>query len=121
MRVIMVEPAKRPVVADIDNTLESLQKSVGGYIQAVYPWTDACALVCDDDAKFKGATLNRALRDKDGDIYDIVAGTFLIVGVEKDDFVSLPEELVPKYMALFKTPEVFIRYGDTLLVKKVRL
>ena len=33
--------------------------------------------ICNEDGKLDGLPLNRALRDADGDIYDIVAGIFL--------------------------------------------
>ena len=44
MRILIVEPGKHPRVAEIENTLEKLQETVGGYIQAVYPWEDNIAL-----------------------------------------------------------------------------
>lgn len=56
--------------------LESLQHEVGGYIQAVYPFEEPVAIVCNEEAKLEGLPLNRALRDEDGDIYDIVARYF---------------------------------------------
>ena len=33
-----------------------------------------------------GLPLNRALRDDNGEIYDIVAGTFLVTGLTDDSF-----------------------------------
>lgn len=47
------------------------------------------AIVCNEEAKLEGLPLNRALRDEDGDIYDIVAGTFMVVGLTEDSFGSL--------------------------------
>ena len=43
---------------------------------------------------YKRQDLNRALRDDDGDIYDIIAGDFLVVGLGEDDFCSLSPELM---------------------------
>lgn len=37
MKVLIVEPRKRPREAEIDGSLESMQKTVGGYLQAIYP------------------------------------------------------------------------------------
>lgn len=42
MHVIIVEPGKKPREADIENKLEVLQKTVGGYIQAIYPFDEPC-------------------------------------------------------------------------------
>lgn len=44
MKILIVEPGKHPRETDIDGSLESLQKTVGGYIQAIYPWEDKVAL-----------------------------------------------------------------------------
>ena len=45
----------------------------------IYPYEDPIALVCNEEGKLEGLPLNRALRDEDGDIYDVVAGTFMVV------------------------------------------
>ena len=76
MRVVLVEPGKAARVAEIDGSLEGMQKTVGGYIQAVYPFEETVCLVCNEEGKLQGLPLNRALRDEDNRIYDIVAGTF---------------------------------------------
>ena len=116
MKVLVVEPLKKPYVKEIDSGLASLQHEVGGYIQAVYPWEEMCAIVCDEEAKLTGKELNRALRDGDGEIYDAVAGTFLIVGLSEDDFTSLTDEQIQKFSKKFAMPETFLRIGGRLLV-----
>ena len=67
--VLIVEPGKEPYVKEIDSNLKSLQHEVGGYIEAIYPYEDPVALVCNEEGKLEGLPLNRALRDEDGDIY----------------------------------------------------
>ena len=108
IKVLVVEPAKKPRVKEIPSGLESLQNEVGGYIEAVYPFDDPVALICDEEGKMKGSPLNRALRDDDGNIYDVVAGTFLVVGLGEEDFSSLTESLVTKYSEKFLVPEIFM-------------
>ena len=49
MQVVIVEPEKKPVVQNIDNTLTSVQQLVGGTIQAVYPFEEPVALICNDE------------------------------------------------------------------------
>ena len=56
MKILIVEPRKRPREAEIDGSLESMQKTVGGYLQAIYPFEDEIALVCDDESKLKSDT-----------------------------------------------------------------
>ena len=50
----------------------------------------------------EGLPLNRALRDEDGDIYDVVAGTFMVVGLTDDSFGSLTVEQMQKFADHFK-------------------
>lgn len=49
MKVLRVRPKHYPEVIDIDCSLESLQKEVEGPIQAVYPWDDEVALICNEE------------------------------------------------------------------------
>ena len=119
MKVLVGEPKKKPYAKEIESGLASLQHEVGGYIQAVYPWTEMCAIVCDEESKLKGAELNRALRDESGHIYDVVAGTFLIVGLSEDSFTSLTEEQIQKFSKKFAAPEMFLRINHTIVVMPV--
>ncbi len=116
MKILRVEPEKSPEIVDMEGTLEALQAAVGGYIEAVYPWDAPVAIVCNDDGKFNGMQPNRALYNEDGEIMDIIAGTFLIVGLTDDNFAELSDELAEKYAALLGTPEAFLRSGDRILV-----
>ena len=79
---------------EINSDLHSLQAEVGVDIGATYPYSDPVALVCNDEGKLIGLELNRGLRDENGEIYDIVAGTFLVVGLVEEDFASLSPELI---------------------------
>ena len=49
-------------------------------------------LVCNDEGKLIGLELNRGLQDEDGNLYDIMAGTFLVVGLSEESFASLPPD-----------------------------
>lgn len=115
----MVEPGKAPYVTDIGNDLRSMQQAVGGYIQAVYPYEETVVLVCNEEGKLDGLPLNRALRDKDGDIYDVVAGNFFLAGIGDDDFIDLPDELVEQFTEQFWQPEVFVNVGGRIIAYPV--
>ncbi len=116
MKVLVVEPEKEPYVKEIGSGLSSLQKEVGGYIEAVYPFEDPVAIICNEEGKLEGLPLNRALRDEGGHVYDIITGTFLIAGLSEDKFCSLDDAQVEKYSALYKSPELFMRFGSRTLV-----
>ena len=107
LTVLVGEPMKEPYVKEIAPGLHALQAEVGGDIAASYPFDDPVGLVLNDEGKFIGLDLNRSLRDEHGDIYDIVAGTFLVVGLGPENFVSLPPDMIQKYTEQFKRPELF--------------
>ena len=119
MTVLVVEPRKEPYVKEIDPGLHSLQAEVGGDIGAAYPFSDPVALVCNDEGKLIGLDLNRGLRDENGEIYDIMAGTFLVVGLGEEDFASLSPELAQKYTEHFRQPEQFISLGGQIIAVPV--
>ena len=116
MIVLAVLPGKAPERMELNGSLESMQEFVSGTIQAVYPFLDPVAIVCNDDGKLMGLEHNRALRDKAGNVYDILCGPFFICGLGEEDFTSLPEELIQKYTRLFQHPELFLRINGALMV-----
>ena len=111
MRVLKIEPGKKPEAVEIRHTLEAMQETVGGLIQAIYPFEEPVALVCNDEGKLLSLPPNRALRNVDGDIYDIICGTMFLCGAPPgyQNFCSLTEEQIKKYTVLFRCPEVFIK------------
>ena len=72
MIVLLVEPEKYPRPVEIGTDLEDLQKAVGGYIEVTYPFDENVGIVMNEEGKLEGLPLNRALRDDEGQIYDVV-------------------------------------------------
>ena len=108
MRVLVVEPERRPEVKEINDSLKEMQGIVGGLIQPIY-LDDSVALVCNDEGKLMDLPANRGLRDENGQMYDIVFGTFFLCGApaDSDHFTSLTPEQIEQYRKMFYTPEMF--------------
>lgn len=119
MKVLMVEPEKMAYEAIIGDDLKSMQSVVGGDIEAVYPYNEPVAIVCNGEGKLEHLPFNRALRDEEGKIYDVIAGKFFICGLGKENFVSLPPELMEKFKGKFQEPEVFAFINGHVYSKKV--
>ena len=117
LRVLLVEPGKRPRTVELPDTLEAMQRAVGGLIQAVYPFEEPVALVCNDEGKLMDLPLNRGLRTEDGTLYDIVCGTFFLCAAPPDSnsFVSLSEAQLARYEERFHSPEVFLRLNGQII------
>ncbi len=118
--VLVVEPEAVPYVIEIDHTLGDLQSEVSGYIQAIYPFEDQVALICNEDGKMIPLAPNRALYDESGKIYDIIAGTFIVTGIGESDFCSLTDDQIKKYSERFHAPEAFIKIGGRIHVLKLK-
>ena len=112
---LVVEPGKRPYTKKIQPGLKPLQREVGGHIEAVYPFPEPVTIVCRESGKLDDCPLNRALRDETGIIYDIIAGTFLVVGLTEENFDSLSTELLQAFTQRFQEPEAFAMVNGNLL------
>lgn len=118
MQVVVVEPEKKPEVREIGDSLESMQKIVGGLIEAVYPFDEPVALIANEEGKLLNLPLNRALRDDEGNVYDIISGTFFVCATppDSDHFAGLTDQQVKMYMKRFSMPEMFLSVGGDLFV-----
>lgn len=119
MKALKIEPGKAPERIDVANELASLQSLVGGYIEVIYPdERRPVGLICNEEGKCCGLELNRALY-QNGKPYDIIAGTFLVVGLSAEDFTDLREEDAAYFEKLFRSPEKFQRFAGRLVISKV--
>ncbi|OGO91815.1 MAG: hypothetical protein A2Y17_13315 [Clostridiales bacterium GWF2_38_85] len=98
---------QKPQVVKIGSSLESMQATVGGCIEQIMPFDEEVALVCNEDGKNDELPLNRALKNSDGKIVDIIVGDFFICSAKGENFTSLTDEQVKRYSEMFKNPERF--------------
>lgn len=118
MQAVVVEPKKKPMVQDIGSDLESMQKIVVGSIEAVYPFDEPVALICNENGELLDLPLNRALRNDERNVYDIISGMFFLCDAppDSDRFAGLTDQQVKTYMERFDMPEMFLNVGGDLFV-----
>ena len=104
MKILIIEPGRHPKEADIPHTLEEMQRIVGGYIEAVYPWPDRVSLVCNEEALYEDSEWNRYITDGVA-----IKGTFFVCGLGEENFTGLSPDLMEKYKRLLWNPHLFIR------------
>ena len=80
-----IEPRKKAIVINIENSLEALQGQVGGYIEAVTIASDV-VLIVDEEGRLKGKPYNFSFCGMD------LVGVVLAVGVDGEEFCDLGEE-----------------------------
>ena len=117
--VILIEPGKYPKRIEIEDTLEAMQETVGGYIEEYMPFDDEVAIICNEEGKMNGAELNRAIYSDDKEMLDIIAGKFFIAyaPIESEKLLSMPKDLMKKYEDKFKYPERFYQTDNGIVAK----
>ena len=68
---------------------------------------DPVALVFNSEGKFSDLQPNRLLRLENGDPYDVVCGTFFLAGLGGETFVSLTQDQLQRYGALYNREMLF--------------
>lgn len=106
MKVLVVKPCKEPEVVEITNSLEEMQRIVGGYIETFPTFqNDEAIIICNEEGKNMNLPLNRAIYS-DGELVDIIAGDFIICSDKGFEFAGLPEDLIIKYQKLFAVSSI---------------
>ena len=103
MNVLVVEPGYLPYEKEI-NGLEEMQAVVGGWIEAIYPYEEEVAIVCNEEGLINGLPFNRRVPGGYGGVF----GTFFICGLGEEDFCSLPTELIERFKSEYQNSELLI-------------
>ena len=99
LSVLKIAPGQHPQQVEIDNDLKALQQAVGGSIDAVYPFADPVAIICNDEGKLLGLPLNRPLWDG----ADVLAGPGFLAGCDNEgNLTSLPQSAMDFYKEKFR-------------------
>lgn len=114
MDVLVVEPGYAPYEKSI-NGLDEMQATVGGLIQAIYPYEEQVAIVCNEEGLLHGLEFNRSVPGG----YGGVVGTFFICGLGEEDFCSLTTEQMEKYRKEYHKAEILIgaRGNEPITIK----
>lgn len=121
LNVLLVEPMKSPKEVQISDELKALQKAVGGYIETMQPFDDPVIIICNEEGKNNKLELNRGIYDDSGELFEIIAGAFLVVSDNGENFASLSPELMEKYKEHFQKPEKFFSLAGTIIAQKVEI
>ena len=100
LKVVYIEPKKAAYIAEVADTLRDLQRAVGGRIKLIDNG-DGTGIVCSQEAKLQGMKGNRRL----GNGKSVIAGPFFVVGLGEEDFRTLTDEEIQKYIDRFSMPE----------------
>ena len=76
----------------VSDSLENLQKTVGGYIETVTLPEHNLVLICNEEGRIRDMPYNFTLRRMRGvvTIQNAIFGTVIACGVEGDEFADIP-------------------------------
>lgn len=115
MKVLVVETMKKPYVKEINGTLKEMQTIVGGYIEG-FPIFEDVYVFCNDEGKIQGLKPNRAVFDEDGNVVDIICGTFFLCSLNEGE--DLSDELISKYTELFGVGHYIFKFSNDVCAFK---
>lgn len=101
IKVLALLPMELPKEIELDNTLEAMQKFVGGLIECITlsDTGSEVTLVCNDEGKLLGLPLNRPLWDG----ADVLAGPGFLAGCDNEgNLTSLPQSAMDFYKEKFR-------------------
>ena len=102
MKVLYVVPLMNPVVVDIESTLQSKQKLVGGPIEVLTftPENDS-VIILNEVGRLLGMPINRIVNGHS------ICGPFLVCGYDSEgNLLELTDEQIDIYMEFFSLPVV---------------
>lgn len=120
IKVIICEADKAAYTKVIPYTGDHIREIIGGPMESHHPcWPERTKdardlyVICNEEGKNLDLPRNRALLDDEGNVYDILHGTFLICGLDRSSgwFCSLSPAQEEIAMRTFGMPEKFIEDG----------
>ena len=75
----------------VSDSLENLQKTVGGYIETV-TLDNGVVLICNEEGRIRNMPYNFTLRRMRGvvTVQNVIFGTVIVCGAEGDEFADIP-------------------------------
>jgi hypothetical protein len=85
IRVLYFKVGRPPEEGYMGNSVEGMQKAIGGFVQALPIYNDRWSfmIICDEEGFMKDLPFNRGL-----------LGDWLIIGSEGEEFISLTKEQI---------------------------
>lgn len=118
IKVLFVSPGKKARIINTGNRAPAFRKLLKGHFTEYMPFDENHVLVARSEGRALREELNRAIRDDDGNILDVIVGDFFVAGCRYDedeysDF-DLKSESDRKIYEMLLKPEKFIMKGGRI-------
>jgi len=113
--VLVINPFERPRAVKIVNTEDSVKKIIEAeFLETILDSDEPALIVCNAEGIADGnASLNRALYDKNGNIWIIITGAFIVCNA---GYSSLSPRQEMFYRRKFNHPDLFVKSRGVITV-----
>ena len=103
---LLVKPGETPRTRKVSPVFDSMREIVGANAAELYPFAEPVAVVYNPDGEGKRLPLNILLKNGSGEAYAAIHGAFLLVGVERGEYVSLTGRQTRRFRETFSRRRV---------------
>ena len=103
---LLVRPGETPRTRRISPDFNSMRRIIGANAAELYPFAESVAVVYNPDGDGKRLPLNILLKNGSGEAYAAIHGAFLLVGVERGEYVSLTGRQTRRFRETFSRGRV---------------
>jgi predicted RNA-binding protein len=100
MEVLIKKVGEKPYITGIGDTLQELQKIVGGYIEPV-TFPNGVIMICNEEGKFNGSKPNFKLN------YDVIMGDVIFLESDGEEFKSISDKNTKKMLDFLENVKTF--------------
>lgn len=103
IKVLLVEPFDNPKIITIENNYQAISEIICGDVDEYMPFEDDVALLCNADGKRLSLSVSHTVTDTETGKTEFIYGSFILIGAGEfdDEYHSLDDDLIDKYMDLF--------------------
>ena len=111
LKILVVTPGNPPQVRYICGGLPAMQEIVGTDTEELCPFADTVSIVRGRRGGEPRLPVNYLLKNGSGQPVDVIHGTFVVVGTNHGQFVSLTDAQILRYLDEFSRNRVSIVKG----------
>ena len=101
LRILVAEPGKPPRVREICGGISAICDIVGGETEELCPFADTVSIVRGRRGDELRLPLNCLLKNGSGQPVDVIRGTFVVVGTDHGEYISLTDTQILRYLDEF--------------------
>ena len=101
LKILVAEAGAPPRVREICGGLPAIQEIIGGEVEELCPFADSVSIMRGGRGDELRLPVNCLLKNGSGQPFDVIHGTFVVVGTDHGQYVSLTDRQILRYLDEF--------------------